>query len=68
MKQSFRNMGISILSGSITTLGSSLFLFGGVLLPFYKFATIISTTIAASYLTSMLLFGALMNVYGPENG
>lgn len=34
MKQSFRNMGLSILSGTATTLGSGAFLFGGKLVTF----------------------------------
>ena len=29
MQQAYKNMGISIVSGTITTMGSSLFLFGG---------------------------------------
>ena len=34
MKQAYREMGISILSGAITTFGAGVFLFGGVLVFF----------------------------------
>ena len=34
MKQAYTEMGVSILSGSITTLGSGIFLFGGQIIFF----------------------------------
>lgn len=34
MRHSYKNMGISILSGTITTLGSGAFLFGGKIVTF----------------------------------
>ena len=58
-------MGISILSGAITTFGSGLFLFGGKMVTFHKFGVIISGTIGFSLVISMLLFGALMHTIGP---
>lgn len=60
-------MGVSILSGTITTLGCGISLFGGKLMTFQKFAVIITSTIAVSYLSAMLLFGALCHVMGPQN-
>jgi predicted RND superfamily exporter protein len=68
MRQTYKNMGVSILSGTITTLGSGAFLYGGELMMFKKFSIIICSTILLSYLVSMLLFGALMHILGPENG
>mmetsp|Transcript_26883 Transcript_26883/g.40976 ORF Transcript_26883/g.40976 Transcript_26883/m.40976 type:complete len:150 (-) Transcript_26883:58-507(-) len=65
MKQAYTEMGVSILSGAITTMGSGVFLFGGVIIFFQKFALMISSTIALSFFTSMLLFGAMMHAFGP---
>jgi predicted RND superfamily exporter protein len=38
MKQAYKEMGISIMSGMITTAVAGAFLFGGVILTFNKFA------------------------------
>lgn len=61
-------MGVSIFSGTITTMGCGVALFGGKMITFQKFAVIISSTIAFSFISAMLLFGALCHVMGPENG
>jgi len=66
MDQSYRNMGVSIISGSITTFGSAIFLFGGDLSLYNKFAVIISSTVAISFMVSMFLFGAICHAIGPE--
>ena len=68
MKQSFKNMGVSIFSGMLTTLGCGSFLFGGEITTFEKFALIISSTIVISFLVSMLVFGAIMHICGPMRG
>ena len=60
-------MGVSIFSGMVTTIGSSIFLFLGRIVLFEKFAMIIVTTSALSFLTSMLFFGATMHTFGPQN-
>jgi len=60
-------MGISIFSGTITTLGCGSALYGGEMILFRKFAIIITTTISLSFLTSMLFFGALCHTIGPQN-
>lgn len=60
-------MGVSIISGTITTMVCGVFLFGGQLIFFQKFAVIITSTIAISYLSAMLLFGSLCHVMGPQN-
>lgn len=60
-------MGISILSGTITTLGSGMSLFGGKMVIFQKFAIIITATISVSFVTAMFLFGALCHVVGPQD-
>ena len=61
-------MGISIFSGTLTTFGAGAFLFGGQMVVFKKFAVLITSTISISFLSSMLLFGALCHTFGPQNG
>jgi predicted RND superfamily exporter protein len=68
MKQALSEMGVSILSGSITTFGSGVFLFGGKIIIFNKFAILVTCTISFSFLVAMLLFSAFMHIMGPENG
>lgn len=68
IKQAYSEMGVSILSGTITTLGCGVALFGGKMITFQKFAVIISGTIAFSFVSAMFLFGALCHVLGPEKG
>ena len=65
IKQAYKEMGISILSGCITTAGSGAFLFGGIVLTFQKFAVLITSTITVSFLVSMVLFGAICHSIGP---
>ena len=66
LQQSYRAMGISIVSGTVTTMGSAVFLFGGQFILYQKFAVIITTTIAFSFMTSMLFFGAMADTIGPQ--
>ena len=67
MQQAYTEMGVSITSGAITTFGSGVFLFGGFLILFQKFAVLISATIAISYFIAMLFFGAMSHCFGPES-
>lgn len=64
-RQAFTEMGVSILSGTITTAGASSFLFGGQITIFTKFATLILSTIMISFVTSMIIFGAILHTVGP---
>lgn len=66
IQQAYTEMGVSIFSGTITTFGCGVALFGGKLITFQKFAVIITSTIAISFCSSMLLFGALCHVIGPQ--
>ena len=68
MKQAFKEMGVSILSGAITTFGSGVFLFGGQIILFNKFAILICCTILLSFVVAMLLFASLMHILGPQEG
>jgi predicted RND superfamily exporter protein len=65
IKQAFGDMGVSILSGTITTFGSGAMLFGGDIITFQKFAIFITSTIFFSFFISMLFFGALCHQWGP---
>lgn len=65
IREAYGQMGVSILSGAITTLGSGLALFGGRMRIMQKFAVIITSTITISFVSSMVLFGALCHVVGP---
>ena len=67
MKQAYQEMGVSIFSGMTTTIGASAFLLLGQIIQFEKFAVIIISTAVFSFLTSMLFFGALMHIFGPQN-
>ena len=59
-------MGVSILSGTLTTLGCGSALFGCDMVTFTKFGVIITFTICISFSSAMFLFGALCHVFGPE--
>ena len=60
-------MGISILSGAITTFGAGCFVFMCETTPSKKIALLVTSTILISFYASMVLFGALMHIIGPEN-
>ena len=64
--ESLGEMGISIFSGAMTTIGSASFLFGGELNTFKKFAFILTTTCAIALLFSLIYFTGLSHGFGPE--
>ena len=63
---SIGEMGISIFSGAMTTIGSACFLYGGQMNFFLKFAFIITTTCALALAYSLVYFIALAHWLGPE--
>lgn len=65
MKQAYREMGISIMAGMITTAVSGAFLFGCAFVILAKFAVLITATICLSFVSSMMLFGAVCHSVGP---
>lgn len=67
IKVSLRDLGISILSGALTTAGSGFFLFFADMIIFNKFATLILSTVFFSLAFSLLFFSSLMHAFGPEN-
>jgi predicted RND superfamily exporter protein len=68
MQQAYREMGISIFSGFVTTFGCGLPLFFGNLTFFSKFGLLITTTVLFSILVALCTFGSLMHWIGPEKG
>jgi len=66
MRQAYREMGVSILSGCITTFGCGFCLFFGNFTFFRKFGLVITSTILVSFATAMLTFGAFCHIFGPE--
>ena len=68
MQEAYEAMGVSILSGCFTTFGSGVFLFGGEMVTFRKFAVIITCTVTISFCVAMLFFGSIMHAMGPEKG
>eukprot|EP00343_Euplotes_focardii_P000723 CAMPEP_0205798904 /NCGR_PEP_ID=MMETSP0205-20121125/5_1 /ASSEMBLY_ACC=CAM_ASM_000278 /TAXON_ID=36767 /ORGANISM="Euplotes focardii, Strain TN1" /LENGTH=133 /DNA_ID=CAMNT_0053059343 /DNA_START=109 /DNA_END=510 /DNA_ORIENTATION=+ len=65
MRDSYAEMGGTITGGSITTLGSGVFLFFAKVSLFAKFAVLITSTICIAFLYSMFFFGSMMHLFGP---
>ena len=60
------NMGVTVVAGGVTTLGSAVFMYACQLSFFAKMATLIAGTIAFSLVYSLLFFMPLCAVLGPE--
>jgi len=66
MKQAYRQMGVSIVSGAITTIGCGILLSNGNMIFFQTFGLFVVITISFAFLSSTLTFGALCHSIGPE--
>jgi predicted RND superfamily exporter protein len=66
MRQAYREMGVSILSGCITTFGCGFCLFFGNFTFFQTFGLVVTMTIFTSFIVAIFTFGALMHLWGPE--
>ena len=62
----FFEMGISVFSGSITTIGASCFLMLAQLVMFAQFGKFMCTTIVLALLYSNTLFMAMLSMCGPS--
>lgn len=60
-----KDLGISIISGASTTIGSGIFLFFATMTLFTKFAILICGTILFSLIYALVFFSALNHVAGP---
>jgi predicted RND superfamily exporter protein len=65
IRESLRELGGSIISGSITTIGATIVLFICTLVLFHKFAIFIIATIVYSIFYSLGFFAAMCHVMGP---
>ena len=65
IKGSLRELGVSILGGSVTTIAAALVLFLCVLSIFQKFAIFVIATILFSVVYSLGFFASLCHVMGP---
>lgn len=66
MRQAYREMGVSILSGCLTTFGCGFCLFFGNFTFFQTFGLIITCTVFISFVVAMITFGAICHLVGPE--
>lgn len=64
-KEALKEIGVSIISGGITTLGSGCMLFFAIITLFVKFAILIVATVSFSFFFSMIFFTALTHTIGP---
>lgn len=64
--EALTDMGISIVSGAITTMGAGVFLFGGTIIFFTKFALVILVTVLLSLLYALVYFMGLLHACGPS--
>ena len=65
-KDMLSEVGISVLSGAITTLGSSALLLIAQIIFFFQFGLFIFCTILFSIVYALLLFATFMGLAGPE--
>ncbi len=61
-----REVGISVLSGAVTTLGASIFLLAAKILFFVQFGLFMFCTIGFSILFALGLFVTVMGIIGPQ--
>lgn len=66
IRVSLKDLGISIVSGGLTTAGAGCFLLFATVVLFNKFAILIICTIIFSLIYSLFFFAALMHTFGPE--
>jgi predicted RND superfamily exporter protein len=66
MQDALGGIGISIVSGAVTTIGSGFFLFFAQVVFFQKFAVLITFTIFFSLFFSLVFFTAIIHAFGPQ--
>ena len=62
-----KSMGVTVMSGAITTFGSGFFLVATQLIFFVKFSILIMVTIASSIIIAICFFMPSLALLGPEN-
>jgi len=66
VKDSLTEMGVSIIAGAMTTGGAGVFLWGGVIVFFTKFAITLTVAIASSLCFSLAFLPAALCIVGPD--
>ena len=66
IREALREMGISILSGSVSTILAAVVLFLPVITSFMKFAVFVLCTVALSLTFSLFFFASLCAAWGPN--
>ena len=66
IQDTMESVGISIMSGAITTLGATLFMFFAKIIFFKQFGTCVFSIILASCIFSMFVFPAVYSICGPN--
>jgi len=65
VRQALTEMGVSVISGAMTTIGSGIMLTFCTIQIFSKFGIIISLTLGLSIMFALFLFPAILSVVGP---
>jgi predicted RND superfamily exporter protein len=65
-RDALKRIGISVLSGAVTTLGASFFMFFSQILFFMQFGTFIFCTVGFSLVFALFFFPALLSICGPS--
>lgn len=68
VKECLTAVGVTIIGGGISTCGTALFLFFPRIQSFFKYGTLILTTIVGSLLWSLFFFPSLLILAGPTDG
>lgn len=66
IQDTLQRVGISVLSGAITTLGASFFLLFARIVFFFQFGAFVFCTIGSSMVFALFVFMALYSLIGPQ--
>ena len=66
LKDALTEVGISVLSGCITTVGASAFMLFAFILFFTQFGTFLFATLGFSFLYSIAFFTTCLGLFGPQ--
>ena len=67
VQNALEEVGISVISGAITTLGASIFLMAAIITFFLRFGLFMFMVIGFSCLYSLGLFMTVLGLIGPQN-
>ena len=67
IRDTLTEVGISVLSGAVTTVGASLFMLGAKILFFVQFGVFVLSTLGFSLLFALGLFTTVCALIGPQD-